>query len=1015
VFIDQKDEIVAGAKQPHIVEYGSEGTELVRFETEGEAAEGGIAFGFSLARLYLVDASAVHLMAVPPSGPLVAAEEVKEAKPVSAVIGALIDGEGSKTTTYDVEYGETSAYGAKTSGKTLATEQGLFANYLASVEIQGLHPSTTYHYRFVAEDEHGHVTSGPDATIMTLPPAGIENEFATNVTTESAKLGVELNPFGSTTEYHFEYGLDTSYGTSAPVPDASAGAGSQVGVESVIVEHLAPGTTYHYRVIAHNGFGTVQGPDRTFTTAATAAAFTLADNRAWEMVSPPQKNGASLEAISEEGALIQASDSGDALTYVSRGPVSAETSGSRSALDTQLLSRRSGAGWSTTDITTSHEQPAGFDPGERAEYLFFSNDLSTGLIEPAGATPLSPAATERTPYLRESTGQFIPLVTASNVPSGTKFGGTELKPEHFGGGVTLVGASADARTVAISSPLALTPGFSVHEFPGKEPLDLYEWQNGSLQLVSWLPSPEAGGAEVPSGELGVQALLGSREGVSRHAVSKDGSRYIFTTVAPESGEGHLVLRDTRIGKSVLLDREKVGEEAVGGLPQYGDASGDAQTVFFVDEARLTPEATAEPGRRDLYECEIKQVAGGLECARKDLTVSTNPGEPGDVLGQIIGTDETGDRVYFVANGALVPNAVHGDCVNSISEEELPSENRMCNLYMYDGRTGETRLVAVLSGQDHPDWALGATGNLGELTARVSPDGRYLAFMSDRSLTNYDNRDAHSGERDEEVFLYDSATSKLTCVSCDPTGARPKGVFESGEYPGPLVDRPRVWAGRWLAATIPGWTRTTLFVANYQSRYLLNDGRVFFNATDALVPEDASGQFEVYEYEPGRAGTCGQESGCVALMSAGQSGTETAFLDASSEGDDVFFLTSARLSGQDGDNALDVYDAHVCKASSPCPAGTSSSVGGCEEAAACRNATPPEATAVAAAPVVLGNGNVSPTLTKGVQRHLTRAQELAKALKACKRAHGKHRRACEARARRKYGSKSARVRRHRRKK
>jgi len=43
-------------------------------------------------------------------------------------------------------------------------------------------------------------------------------------------------------------------------------------------------------------------------------------------------------------------------------------------------------------------------------------------------------------------------------------------------------------------------------------------------------------------------------------------------------------------------------------------------------------------------------------------------------------------------------------------------------------------------------------------------GQYMAFMSDRSLTGYDNIDAHSGQPDEEVFVYDAAANTLACAS-----------------------------------------------------------------------------------------------------------------------------------------------------------------------------------------------------------------------------------------------------------
>jgi hypothetical protein len=204
-------------------------------------------------------------------------------------------------------------------------------------------------------------------------------------------------------------------------------------------------------------------------------------------------------------------------------------------------------------------------------------------------------------------------------------------------------------------------------------------------------------------------------------------------------------------------------------------------------------------------------------------------------------------------------------------------------------------------------------------------------MSQRPLTGYDNRDAVSGKRDEEVFLYDAAANggqgKLTCASCNPTGARPHGVEYSHieTEAGGLAGGEKVWPeDTWLAANIPAWTPFNLVSAVYQSRYLSDSGRLFFNSSDALVPQDTNATGDVYQYElPAGAGTppndtCTTESptyspvsqGCVELISSGTSNEESAFLDASESGNDVFFLTSAELSHRDLDSAVDVYDARV---------------------------------------------------------------------------------------------------------
>ena len=111
--------------------------------------------------------------------------------------------------------------------------------------------------------------------------------------------------------------------------------------------------------------------------------------------------------------------------------------------------------------------------------------------------------------------------------------------------------------------------------------------------------------------------------------------------------------------------------------------------------------------------------------------------------------------------------------------------------------------------DDPSWGH-KSESLKEMTSRVSPNGRYLAFMSERSLTGYENRDANSGVPDEEVFLYDASTGRLVCASCNPTGARPVGIDGSETIEERLWSTTaELWGGRWLAANIPGWTTKDL--------------------------------------------------------------------------------------------------------------------------------------------------------------------------------------------------------------
>jgi hypothetical protein len=753
-------------------------------------------------------------------------------------------------------------------------------------------------------------------------------------------------------------------------------------------------------VIATNVLGTSEGPERTFTTKQEAA-FALPDQRAWEMVTPENKHGAPVEALTREGGVILAAEDGDSITYVADGSVVEEPQGNRSPEDQQIMATRTPEGWRSEDIATPQTKAEGVSAGQAPEYRFFTPDLSLALVQPWGTEPpLTSETTHTTMYLRDdATGAYKALVTEANLAPGAA-----LEDQlHF------VDATPDLSSVVFVSTVALTGHTSG---PG-----LYDWHAGALLFVSDLPD----GVPAREPELGYYNVAAS-------AISSGGSRIIWTNKEENSGRGHLYMTDTYSGQTLQIDAAQGAAEPSGvGSAQFQSASADGSRVFFTDRQRLTAESTAEPGqvgetgRPDLYECEIVEAAGRPACDLKDLTIDHSEGDHGaDVQNFLLGASEEGSTIYFIAQGVLAVNE------NANGEQ---AEGGRDNLYeLHSDGAGWTRtFIATLSNEDGPEWEGSKQANTSYLTARVSPDGRYLAFMSAASLTGYDNVDVNpeaKGAHDEEVYLYDSATASLRCVSCNPTGERPSGVLdteEAGEGLGLLVDRREVWAGHWLAGNVPGWTAQSLLSALYQSRYLTNEGRLFFNSPDDLVSQAINGKEDVYEYEPSGVGGCESPTGgCVSLISGGSSDRESAFIEATPSGNDVFFITEEQLLPQDTDTAFDIYDARVCTDASPCLTPPTPAPAACDSDAACRPAAPAQPSTVgpAGTAIVSGPGNQTapksaPTAevksVKQSARPLTRAERLASALKLCRREHphsrGK-RASCEANARKRYAPRKA---------
>ncbi len=855
--------------------------------------------------------------------------------PGNATLNGTVNPSGLSLSECFFEYGETIAYGHTVACESpSAAEVGSGSSPVAvHAQLSGLAPETTVHYRLVATNANDAAEPSSGEDVAFGPPI-VLSESATAVTSNEATLDAEVEPNNADSQVHFEYGTTTAYGFSTPTVDL--GSGSLPQGYAPHVAGLLPGTAYHYRVVAESALGTATGPDQIFLTQGTAP-FALPDARFWEQVSPPQKHGALIEAFS--GNLNQAATAGGAFTFVTTAPTEAEPEGYGGSQN--VLAVRGSTGWHSRDIGSPHQKPTGLNSGE---YAFFNQDLSEGILQAKSVALLSPAASEATPYLRTNFDPaspesfcggatcFQPLVTgcpseseecppavaeSANVPPGNKFG-THCTGRELECGPEAIAATPDLSDVILATTTGGTP-FSLQS--GTPPASLYEWSRSTGQLlpVSVLPGGALDTAE---------PVLGFQNDIARNALSSDGSRIFFS-----DRSRHLFLYDASREEGLQIDAPQAGVSPKGGPSAvFESASADGSSVMFLDQQSLTANSGASENKPDLYNCEILIGPGGhLECQLTDLT-PLHEAEAASVRGLVLGASEDGSAVYFVANGALAAGAEPGQCA-----ENSPPTDR-CNLYLAR-RTGgawETHFIASLAIEDQNDWS--GEGIRGQLllfeNARVSPSGRWLAFMSERPLTGYDSRDVQTGRPSQEVYLFHSAESgasgTLICASCNPTGARPQGVkftqltqgLDSSEE-GLRPNRDQM-----IAASLPIWSALPFSQdrSRYQPRYLSDSGRLFFNSSDSLVPQDTNATGDVYQYEPASVGTCAPTSqnfsaasqGCVDLISSGTSPEESGFLGASESGNDVFFFTAAKLSASDLDGVRDVYDAHVCSAGSPCP-------------------------------------------------------------------------------------------------
>jgi len=766
-------------------------------------------------------------------------------------------------------------------------------------------------------------------------PPSIGSQFALSVGTDEATIKAEINPhFFPDTSYYVEYGSQPcSEGGCNRFPEVGAESldsgpvDSFVTVDGVTLSGLRPDTTYHYRFVAESeGGGPVvgrggsvglPGAEGTFTTFPLptpagagcanrifrqAASAALPDCRAFEMVSPVDKAGGDVAVrlnvnSTEPASLDQAALSGEKLTYSSYRAFAAPES---APFSSQYLAMRGAGGWASEALTPPQEgEEFKFETKFDVQFKAFSSDLASGWIYTDTEPILAPGgrAGFANLYRRQSaSGQYEACTTTEPTISSRTF-----SPE-------LLGFAEDGDAGVFIAPDQLTPEANPRE-PGQENANrqVYECADGQVHLVSVLPDGTANATESVLGSDSIFKLP-SKTAVVDHAVSGDGSRVFWTANPPGEGvSGQFVAGSVYVRINALSDVSSSGECAE-------PAPTAACTLQVSESVTSDPSqessrfwAATPSGSRCLFEVAKGPLAGNLYLF--DVDAALQGGSPLTLVAEgsegVVGQSEDLRRIYFLSSEQIDGQGVNGQP----------------NLYLYDeGEGGSTRFIATLGQLDGSSAAGNGYFSPVHLwpvrhTAQVTPGGSALSFTSSSSelaeaVAGYDNTDASSGKSDVEVYLYRAAADSLSCLSCTRTGARPEGrEVQQDARANPA--NPSVPESLWAAAMVPPW-----ITSMYAPRALAEDGsRMFFVSYTPLSPTDENTKADVYEWELLGVGDCLESEsgfdpktgGCLNLISTGRSADDSIFLDASSDGRDVFFTTSQSLVGQDP-GAIDVYDA-----------------------------------------------------------------------------------------------------------
>lgn len=578
----------------------------------------------------------------------------------------------------------------------------------------------------------------------------------------------------------------------------------------------------------------------------------LPECRAYEMVSPVDKNDGEMGVGAEGYGASLASADGSALAYVSLG------------------------GWGDAPSAGL----TGIYVGYRGAEIWHSTSAIMSML-PRPVTPYSPV-------VHAVSADFSKVVTLTNRDPDTGLETTNPFGHLFildlaTKQVERIDADVHAGSNAVprypgeyygnddfSRVIYVNEGQLTPDSVGIGTYKVFRYENGQVTLESKLPG------EVPAR---------GRFGIGKNPVSADANVFYFEGGA---GSGDSLYRRDFSGPAPTTDLVSADENSLedpGNTARFGGASETGQIVYFSSGERLVDEDT--DSTTDIYRYDHSQPAGSR------LTLISVDSEPAD-------TPSRTDIVLDVAND--------GKSVFFLSESQLVAGETTepgMKLLHYDANEG-LKFVAL-------------TGQLVREDGVLSDNDRYFGFISSEGdITSEDSGGF------KQAYLYNTENGQISCASC-----RPDGGPNTGAAAWRTVVSYLVFAGP--SDTI---------------RSVSDQGHVFFQTRERLLPADTNQYLDVYVWRNGE----------LALISTGRSDDHSYIMDASSDGSSVFFATRERLVGWDIDDKRDAYVARIgpVHRSGPEPSEAPCGGDGCQD----QSSAPPSPPAIGSV-AFDGDGNVQP--------------------------------------------------------